>query len=134
MIHLGFQCPKVLTFVAEIMQVKTDVWINKCEIFDLALADLGGIAPARAPPRVPILSFWHTNLLLRGPRPPYGKSWIRLCLGWYIVSVIVEYKLNSFNLILIINFIISKHVLIELLLARTTIIYEYKTHCLRFTF
>ena len=41
----------------------------------------------RAPPRVQILSFWHTNFLkcshigsctpLRGRRPPYGKSWIR---------------------------------------------------------
>ena len=52
-----------------------------------ALADLGGASGAR-PPRDPILSFWHTNFTkrsclgsprppLRGPRPPYGKSWIR---------------------------------------------------------
>ena len=47
----------------------------------------GGGAP---PLRVPILSFWHTKFskrnrlgsphpLLRGPCPPYGKSWIRHC-------------------------------------------------------
>ena len=46
-----------------------------------------GARPARAPLRVPILSFWHTKFskrnhlgsphsLLRGPHPPYGKSWI----------------------------------------------------------
>ena len=53
-----------------------------------ALADLGGCAWRAPPLRVPILSFWHTKCskrnclgsphpLLRGPRPPYGKSWIR---------------------------------------------------------
>ena len=51
-----------------------------------ALADLEGGVPGTRPPRVQILSFWHTKFSkrnrsglhtpLRGPRPPYGKSWM----------------------------------------------------------
>ena len=41
-----------------------------------SVADLGGCT-RRAPPRYPILSFWHTNFTkrsrLRSPRPPTGN-------------------------------------------------------------
>ena len=57
----------------------------------ITLADLGGVPGARPPLRDPILSFSHTFLSksahvrgprppLTGPRPPYGKSWIRHCI------------------------------------------------------
>ena len=51
------------------------------------LADLGGARPAPPPPRVQILSFWHAKFSKRsrlgGPRPPYGKSWIRHCTSTF---------------------------------------------------
>ena len=59
------------------------------------MADLGGRARRTPPLRVQILSFWHTKFVkrnrlgsprppLRGPRPPYGKSWIR---HWVVLQV-----------------------------------------------
>ena len=53
----------------------------------------------RAPPRVQILSFWHTNFLKRSClgswRPPYGKSWIRHWLHRLRVSTIKWNQING---------------------------------------
>ena len=64
-----------------------DQWIlniKMVKIKHITVADPGGVPPARAPPRVEILSFWHTNFTKRSRlgswRPPYGKSWIRYCI------------------------------------------------------
>ena len=62
--------------------------VTMLDALELTLADLGGRARRAPPLRVPILSFWHKTFskrnhlgsphpLLRGPRPPYRKSWIR---------------------------------------------------------
>ena len=72
-----------------------------------SVADPGGGGATWAhPPRVQILSFWHTNFSkrsclgswrpLQGWRPPYGKSWIRHCS--YQMKFIL---LDAFNLLLV---------------------------------
>ena len=56
--------------------------------FKNCIGGFRGVRTRCTPVRDPILSFWHTNFTkhsrlgsprppLRGPRPPYGKSWIR---------------------------------------------------------
>ena len=63
--------------------------------------------PAHAPPRVQILSFWHTKFwkcnrlgsprpLLRGPCPSHGKSWIR---HWIQSALVNSTTGNSTNMI-----------------------------------
>ena len=71
-----------------------------CSDFGLFIGGFrGGRAPAHAPLRVQILSFWHTKFAkcncLGSPRPPYevhappyGKSWIRHCCCFSCMFII----------------------------------------------
>ena len=90
-IHSSLEVENVLTKPTHMGLIRNQLYYNgfsRQEFWNLNICNFS-FCPARAPPpRVPILSFWHTKFLkhnrlgsphplLRGPRPPYGKSWIR---------------------------------------------------------
>ena len=120
----------------------------------LSLADLGGRTRRVPPLRVQILSFWHAKFLkhshlggprppVRGPRPPYGKSWIRHCLWplWLLYSLRKMSKIEdnnpndnivflSFNCYAcnVARFILHLHILIETMYSHYVLRKHRKDH------